>query len=173
MDVKLQAKTSRNRTSWPVIVWVRKLHLYSGVLFAPAILFFAVTGLIQVFNLHKPQPATGYQPPALVLRLGALHKDQTFTLPHKGDGAKAAKKHGDGGKATAPAEAAPPHPPEPMGLAQALLKGFAAAVAVGLVAATLLGLYMAYRFNRSLWLVGGLFIAGIVVPVILIAASPN
>ena len=168
MDVKSQAKGFRTKASWPVIVWVRKLHLYSGVLFAPAILFFAVTGLIQVYNLHKPQPARGYQPPALVLRLGALHKDQTFALPHKGDGAKMAKKHDDGGKAKASAEAAPP-----MGLAQALLKGFAAAVAVGLVAATLLGLYMAYRFNRNLWLVGGLFIAGIVVPVILIAASPN
>ena len=32
----------------PLIVWLRKLHLYLGVLFAPAILFFASTGALIV-----------------------------------------------------------------------------------------------------------------------------
>jgi hypothetical protein len=165
MDMRSQAKARRTRAPWPAVVWARKLHLYSGVLLAPAILFFAVTGLIQVFDLHKPQPATGYQPPALVVRLGALHKDQTFALPHKAEGAKVRKAKGGG-------EASPPPAPKPMGAALVLLKGFAAAVAVGLAVTTLLGLYMAYRFSRGPWLVTGLFLAGIVIPVALILASP-
>jgi hypothetical protein len=165
MDAISPAKAQRMKTPWPAILWVRKLHLYSGVLFAPAILFFAVTGLIQVFNLHKPQPSTGYRPAALILRLGALHKDQTFALPHQADGART-KKHEDRAAPSPPA-------PRPMGIAQLLLKGFAAAVAAGLIATTLLGLWMAYRFNRVPWLVGGLLLAGIVAPLVLIAASGN
>ena len=78
-------RAGRAKVSLALLLWVRKLHLYSGVLFAPAILFFALTGLIQVFDLHKARPAAGYRPAGLILRLAALHKDQTFALPHKAE----------------------------------------------------------------------------------------
>lgn len=163
-----------------LLSWTRKLHLYGGVLFAPTILFFALTGLVQVFNLHKPNPATGYQPPALVMRLGALHKSQTFALPHKDeapkDGAKAAGGGGHHKKAKAADEVAntqpdtaKAHAPEPMSLGRILLKAFVTAAALGLVFATLLGLYMAYALKRNPWLVGGLLAAGVAIPLILIA----
>ncbi len=61
---------------WPLILWVRKIHLYLGVLFAPAVLFFASTGMVQVLSLHQSSP--GYNAPILLQRLGALHKDQVF-----------------------------------------------------------------------------------------------
>ena len=90
MDARVsisRAPPRAGRAKDPVarLLWVRRLHLYSGVLFAPAILFFALTGLIQVFDLHKARPAAGYRPAGLILRLAALHKDQTFALPHKAE----------------------------------------------------------------------------------------
>jgi hypothetical protein len=175
----------------PLIVWVRKLHLYLGVLFAPAILFFASTGALQVLSLHQSSP--GYAAPVLLQRLAALHKDQVFGVPHRPDGGQRAKPKAAGcdaadqgrhhGKDSAAAintaqpmppaaQPGPPPGPRPIGLARGILKGFAIAAAIGLIVSTLLGLYMAYKFNRNRWLTGGLFAAGIVIPVILVAALP-
>jgi hypothetical protein len=145
----------------PIIVLVRKLHLYLGVLFAPAILFFASTGALQVLSLHQSSP--GYTAPVLLQRLAALHKDQVFGAPHRPDGGQRAK----------PTQPPPPPGPRPIGPARAILKGFTIGAALGLIVSTLLGLYMAYKFNRNPWLTGGLFAAGIVIPVILIAALPT
>jgi hypothetical protein len=157
--------SAKPRASVALLIWARKLHLYSGALFAPALLFFAVTGLLQVYKLHETRPGTDYQPPALIQRLGALHKNQTFALPRKRDGA---------GKPKSPTSSPqPPRAPPPMSLAQTLLKLFAAAVAVGLFATTCLGLYMAYRLSRNPWLVSGLLVAGVVIPVGLIWAMPG
>ena len=161
MDKRVRTPMRQKPTGALWILWVRRVHLYSGVLFAPAILFFAVTGVLQVFDLHKSSPANGYQAPELIQRLGALHKDQAFDLPHKDD---AAKTHDRAGKA-GPKKAEKP----PIGPAQALLKVFAGMAAVGLAASTLLGLYIAYRFNRGPWLVTGLLIAGAALPAVLIA----
>jgi hypothetical protein len=154
-------RTGRVKAPWPAQLWVRRLHLYGGVLFAPAILFFALTGAVQVFDLHKARPGAGYRPPDLVLRLAALHKDQTFALPHKDEGARKAGKPGG--------EAEPARPAKRMGLGQALLKAFAAAAAIGLGLITGLGLYMAYRLPRDRWLVTALLAAGVVIPVVLAA----
>jgi hypothetical protein len=146
-----------------VQLWIRRLHLYGGVLFAPTILFFALTGAAQVFDLHKARPGAGYRPPDLVLRLAALHKDQTFALPHKDVGAP---------KAKAPAgDAGPSRAAKPMGLGQTLLKLFAAAAAIGLGLTTGLGLYMAYRSPRDRWLISILLAAGVVIPVVLAALA--
>jgi hypothetical protein len=144
-------------------LWVRRLHLYGGVLFAPTILFFALTGAVQVYDLHKARPGAAYRPPDLVLRLAALHKDQTFALPHKADG---------GGKARKPDAASKnPQTPTPMRPGQVLLKAFAAAAAVALSLTTGLGLYMAYRSPRDRWLTSALLAAGIVIPLALAAVG--
>ena len=154
----------------PLIVWVRKTHLYVGVFIAPAILFFAVTGMLQVLSLHQSSP--GYTAPVLLQRLGALHKDQEFGAPRKADADADAKADRAAG-APAPKPGSPPRTPRPIGLVRWILKGFAELVGLGLIANTLLGLYMAYRLNRNLWLTGGLFAAGVVIPVILVAALPG
>jgi len=154
---------------WPLILWVRKIHLHLGVLFAPAILFFASTGMVQVLSLHQSSP--GYNAPILLQRLGALHKDQVFGAPHRPALGPPAKPHqaGAGHGCAAPA----PPPPKPIGLVRGILKGFALCVGLGLISSTLLGLYMAYRFNRRSWVLAALFAAGFIVPAILVAALPN
>jgi ABC-type molybdate transport system permease subunit len=48
------------------------------------------------------------------------------------------------------------------------MKIFFLLVSLGLLTSTLTGIYMAYKFNRSKWLVTALLLAGIVVPLVLL-----
>jgi hypothetical protein len=154
----------------PWILWARKTHLYVGVFIAPSILFFAATGMLQVLSLHQSSP--GYSAPVLLQRLGALHKDQVFAAPSRADADADAKADRAAGQ-SAPKPGGPAHKPRPIGLVRAMLKGFAELVGAGLIVNALLGLYMAYRINRNVRLLGLLFAAGVLVPVILVAALPS
>ncbi len=51
-----------SRAAW--LKQIRQLHLYLGTFFAPSIIFFALTGAIQLFGLHEGHPGEAYQPPA-------------------------------------------------------------------------------------------------------------
>lgn len=62
----------------------RLIHLYLGVFTAPALLFFALTGGLQVFSLHETTRGSNYQPPAWLVTMAQLHKKQTTVVPvHK------------------------------------------------------------------------------------------
>ena len=61
----------------------RMWHSYAGAFFAPAILFFSVTGAFQTFNLHKPMP--GYDPPAVLQALASMHKNQNLHVKYADD----------------------------------------------------------------------------------------
>lgn len=50
-----------------------KLHRYAGLVTAPLILFFALSGMLQVFRLHEDQKS-GYQAPAVLKGAAAFHK---------------------------------------------------------------------------------------------------
>jgi len=52
---------------------LRRLHLYLGCLFAPALIFFAVTGSWQLYRLHDVKKGRLSAPPALVRTLSAVH----------------------------------------------------------------------------------------------------
>jgi hypothetical protein len=56
--------------------FLRQLHLYLGCLFAPMLIFFAVTGSWQIFNWHQSdrQPG-GYVAPHALAVLSDIHKD--------------------------------------------------------------------------------------------------
>jgi hypothetical protein len=57
----------------------RQIHLYIGLFSAPALLFFAFSGALQTFSLHKS--SSGYKPASWIAVLGELHKNQTAQLP--------------------------------------------------------------------------------------------
>jgi hypothetical protein len=63
-----------------VLKYVRLSHLYIGVFIAPAVIFFAVTGAVQTFNLHKTGERKGYTPPRILAVLARIHKDATPIL---------------------------------------------------------------------------------------------
>lgn len=135
---------------------VRQLHLYLGVFFAPAIIFFSFTGALQLFGLHEGHPGEAYQPPKWIAALASIHKDQVLS-----------KHHGPPQGFETRAEAKPQTPglkSAPAGKSTLLLKYFFLAMSIGLIITTLLGIYMAFKYNRSRALLWGLLVAGAALP---------
>ncbi len=54
---------------------MRRFHLLLGCFFAPALLFFTVSGIFQTLRLHK-DVKNGYQAPAILKAIAKIHKDQ-------------------------------------------------------------------------------------------------
>jgi hypothetical protein len=138
---------------------IRVWHSYIGLFIAPSVLFFALTGALQLFNLHEAHGQ--YVPPAVIEKLSSVHKDQVFVFGKhhaqaQADAASpavgtvspaAAKEHGD-----------------KSGVWTTVLKGFFLLVAIGLALSTGLGLWMGLshiRRKRTGWL---LVIAGALIP---------
>lgn len=55
--------------------FLRTLHLYLGCLFAPMLIFFAVTGSWQLFNWHESSKDDSYTAPRALAVLSDIHKD--------------------------------------------------------------------------------------------------
>lgn len=153
----------------------RQIHLYVGVFIAPALLFFALTGGLQVFSLHETTRGSDYKPPAWLVTLAQLHKKQTTTVPVRKPRPMEAENHPPAAAASvsapaanavmvAPMKADAPHTDAKHPLP---LKIFSALVALGLFLSTLIGLYMAYRYTRRPVLVSLLLLAGTVLPIVL------
>jgi hypothetical protein len=149
---------------------VRLTHHYIGVFFAPTILFFAITGGLQMFGLHETSRGSSYVPPAILTHLSQLHKKGTLYLaPRKAAPAASAKTEGpkadlpksDSPKPLAPAPASPASNPLPT-------KIFFAATALALVTSTCTGLLMAWKYARRKAVVVGVLLAGIACPVLLL-----
>jgi hypothetical protein len=54
---------------------LRTLHLYLSCLFAPMLIFFAVTGSWQLFNWHESKKDKTYTAPPTLAALSFVHKD--------------------------------------------------------------------------------------------------
>jgi hypothetical protein len=126
---------------------LRQVHQYLGMFFAPAILFFAVSGALQTFSLHENHGGGPYKPPAWIVTMASLHKDQA--LPHPPP-ARPAHPAGRADHAAKPADLQPPKAPEPAPRSPLPLKIFVLCLAVGLMASTGLGVviglqHAAYR----------------------------
>lgn len=141
---------------------IRQWHNYLGILIAPSVLFFALTGGLQIFGLHEAHGP--YKPFAIVEKLGKLHKDQVFgparhrveaaannSAPRVRPRLPTAEENDDGGLATT------------------VLKWFFAFVALGLATSTGLGLWIGLsqargrRLKTCLLAVGILFPVGVIV----------
>ena len=137
------ARTMRN---------LRRFHLYLGMFFAPAILFFAFSGMLQTFDFHEPE-----NKPAQWLKVIAqIHKKQDLPKPRK-----ARPSAGRPAKGEAPPPAAPAHSPLP-------LKVFTGLMSIGLMLSTLLGIWIALsmRAGRAIAIV--MLIIGTALPIALL-----
>jgi uncharacterized iron-regulated membrane protein len=142
---------------------IRVWHAYVGVLIAPSVLFFALTGCLQLFGLHEANGT--YHPAPIIEKLGKLHKDQVFALSehHQQD---APKSDADAGK-----DAQEKHEDaddDKWSIATALLKVFFLVVGLGLITSTTLGLWMGLTQLRYKRLARILLLVGIVLPVALV-----
>jgi hypothetical protein len=120
---------------------IRLMHRYLGLFFAAAILFFAITGGLQLLGLHETVRGSSYVPPNILVHLSQLHEKGTLYLPPrkvappnpaKSDGAKL-----DGPKLETPKPTQAPPPPNSLPM-----KIFFAATALALAVSTCTGLLM-------------------------------
>jgi hypothetical protein len=143
---------------------IRQLHAYIGLFIAPSVLFFALTGALQIFSLHEAHGT--YTPPALIEKLSSVHKDQVFR-------AKADQGPPDAKAPTTahkPKASAPKADQEHKGasLGTTLLKWFFLVVALSLVTSTCLGAWIGLthvKHKRFAWM---LLLAGAALPVVLL-----
>lgn len=155
------ASPTRRPIAWPMLI--RQGHLWLGMLIAPSLLMFSFSGALQIFRLQESH--TGYTPPAVIERMGRLHKDQVFA-PEKKRPAPAAASAPASAQPAAATRAETPRPGPT--LSKRLLQWFFTLVSVGLVVSTLLGIWMGAVVSR--WKVSArwMLAAGVVVPVVLI-----
>jgi hypothetical protein len=137
---------------------IRTWHFYIGMLIAPSVLFFAMTGALQLFSLHEAHG--NYTPPLIIEKLSSIHKDQVFAAGHH----HAAPKAKASGAAPPPAD-----DDDKLKTSTLILKiYFFWVVALGLVVSTLLGLWMGLTHpvrKRAAWI---LVAAGTVIPIALL-----
>jgi hypothetical protein len=135
---------------------IRQLHSYIGLFIAPSVMFFALTGALQLFSLHEAHD--DYQPFALIEKLSSVHKDQVFAF---------------GDHHTPDAEAHPPaagttgggqEEEEKTELSTVMLKSFFLLVALCLVLSTALGLWMGLTQMRRKRIAWALLAAGTLIP---------
>ena len=155
------ASPPRRPIAWPMLI--RQWHLWLGMLIAPSLLMFSFSGALQIFRLQESH--TGYTPPAVIERMGRLHKDQVFAPEKKRPAPPAASAPASAQPAVAARAEAPRPGPT---LSKRLLQWFFTLVSVGLVVSTLLGVWMGAVVSR--WKISArwMLAAGAVVPVLLI-----
>jgi uncharacterized iron-regulated membrane protein len=165
-------------TSSSFIKFARLVHLYIGVFISPAVIFFALTGAFQTFQLHLPSKDGHYKPAKYLQVLSQIHRFQTpipkakppvepATTPAKVQNASAKPKKDAGAgdsesMSLASRDASPPesnHPTLP-------LKIFFLLVSISLIVSTISGIYMTYKYRRDRLLVGGILLAGVILPVV-------
>jgi uncharacterized iron-regulated membrane protein len=144
---------------------LRQWHAYVGMFIAPSVLFFSLTGVIQIFNLHEAHGS--YHPAVLLEKLSGVHRDQAFEKPHDHDAPDHDAPGADAPRAAA--SAAGGQPPadedEKQSVSTYVLKWFFTIVSLGLVASTLIGIWMGTTQTRRKGLAWMLLIAGTVVPI--------
>ncbi len=180
--------TKMNDKRPPVLLMakIRQFHSYFALVAAPTIVFFCVTGLLQLFSFHEDHGS--YHPPALFEALGSLHKDQDLGGHHEqhpgppGDPSEAAG-HSDAPNAGAMSKDLPPAAPGPShgpgGFdktahwtgAQIVLKAIFALASLSAIVSTVLGAWVGVTFGARRKLLIGLLAAGFVLPTLIVIAG--
>lgn len=142
-------------------ITLRRWHSYIGSFVAPSVLFFTLTGAIQLFSLHEDHGT--YHAPVLLERLSSLHKDQVLNK-HKGN-----EKHDDAAPPAGSDNSAPHESEEqkPVPAATFALKIFFLVVALGLTLSTCFGVWMSLQTPRK-GLPLALLLTGTLLPIILL-----
>jgi hypothetical protein len=140
---------------------LRKWHAYIGLLIAPSVLFFALTGALQIFNLHEAHG--GYKPALLIEKLSAVHKDQVFEASHDHPAPNDGPPPAQAG--AAPDEHSAHDEDDRVAAATLALKWYFLFVALGLAVSTLVGVWMGTTQLRSKAIAWTLLVAGILLPI--------
>jgi hypothetical protein len=144
-------------------ITLRRWHGYIGSFVAPSVLFFTLTGAVQLFSLHEAHG--NYHPPVLLERLSSVHKDQVLNKHKKVEKSEAARPPaGSDGDTSASHES---DEEESAPAATFALKIFFLLVALGLTLSTCFGVWMSLQTPRK-GLPLALLLTGTLLPIILI-----
>ncbi|MBP6627819.1 MAG: hypothetical protein KA297_00220 [Kofleriaceae bacterium] len=159
---------------------VRRIHGWLGVLFAPSLILFALSGVLQMYGCHEGEGEDAA--PGWLATVARIHIKQTTEAPRRrprpagatatapgspgaSGPAEAARSSRDAGPAATPA---PPGSPAPASPTRWPLQLFFALMSVGLVASSVLGAWVALASKRDRNLHLGLLVAGVMLPVLLL-----
>ena len=138
---------------------LRRVHAYLAIFAAPSILFFALTGALQLFSLHEVHDE--YTPPALIRGLASLHKNQMFDDVVKPASPKdATDLMGSAGNKASSID-------RPGPAAASIMKWFFLFVTTALCASTGIGLWLGLRAIRQKRVRWFLLSCGAAIPTIL------
>jgi uncharacterized iron-regulated membrane protein len=159
----------------PSALTLRRWHTYMGLLTAPSVLFFALTGAVQIFSLHEAHG--DYHPLPIVEKLSAVHKEQVFEQPHEHGPPSGAPDAPSADASPAGASAADqPHdkPDKPdddddhAAPATFVLKCFFFVVSLALTISTSFGIWIGISQTRQPRLSWTLLSSGCLIPLILL-----
>jgi len=139
---------------------IRRVHAWLGVLFAPSIIFFALSGVFQLYGLHDTEPG---EAPGLIAKMGMVHTHQTTTIPQRA--ARPSLPAPQANLMKTVADGATQKPARPTTLP---LKLFFTLMAISLIISSALGLWIAFTSKRDRALHVGLLAAGVVLPIVLL-----
>ncbi len=143
---------------------VRLYHLYLGVFFAPAIIFFAISGGLQTFRLQEAG-GWGGPPPQWIVWMAAAHKDQAPPRPKRPRPPEAP------GAGAPVARADTPRPgTAPSHRSKLPLQIFVAGLAIALALSALLGILIAVTARATRRIAIVMLLAGAVLPLLLFTA---
>ena len=134
------------------LIKLRLIHWYAGVFFAPTIIFFALSGVFQVFKLHESYRETPGAQGGPIAWMSQVHKESALIPP------KAAPAKGTSRAATPPGERE----------RSSAFKWFAALMGVSLIGASLAGLWIAFNYPKRRRAFYTTLLAGIVIPIVLL-----
>jgi hypothetical protein len=117
---------------------MRNVHLYLGCFFSPLLVFFLLTGALQMFDLHKDsREAGGYKAPAIIKVLSNVHTDQRLSKVEA-------------------------HPKLSL-----VFRYLIVLMSTGLLVTTILGIVMAFKYTKP-WMVWASLGGGVIIPVLLL-----
>jgi hypothetical protein len=137
------------------LVTLRLIHYYAGVFFAPTIIFFAFSGVLQVFKLHETYRDTPGAQGDWIAWMSQVHRESALIPP------RVAPAKAPAGAEAAPGKAPPKEKSSPF-------RWFAALMGVSLIGASLAGLWIAYNYpkrRRSFFIT---LLTGMVLPIVLL-----
>jgi hypothetical protein len=146
---------------------LRSWHTRLGQFIAPMMIYFGLTGAMQVFDLHESHD--GYSAPMLLQKLGRLHKDQVFAAPPE----RNATADNEGDAVTPPAGRQPAHDAndDNAALATIVLKVLACFAALLFCSSAVLGIMIGLKQGRNRRLSLMLLAAGTAVPFLCVAIA--
>jgi hypothetical protein len=134
-----------------------------GMFLAPTVILFATSGALQIFRLQEGHPGSSYQPPSWIVFLAGVHKDQRAESAPPAKPAPPAVE-----AAPAPKPASPPEGQPAKSKRSTILMWFFTLAAVGIITSTVLGIVMAFKYNRDRRVIWALLAAGTLLPILML-----